>query len=818
MRTTAIAPLVMCLAFVFLSACSSDIDLAEFDETVFPDAPVDLKVAAGDGKIVLTWSHREPEAVDHYQIYRQSDVDTALALLDTTSLTSYTDANVNNGRSYNYAVSAVTDGFEGEKTNSTPVVPTVYSVVINSGDEFTNSRSVTLSLIAPTNTTFARISNDSLFTNSVWESYAPTRAWTLTEGDEEKSVYVHFRDSAENETAEPQADTIIMDTKANILAVTEDTGGQTKTTREIIHFSLTSGEAMGNASVDIGQADTNIKLFDDGTNGDSVADDGAYHRDYQIPASLEVMDASVIGHFSDRLGNVAQTLEAEGKITIQNPPAAVILLTAEPIGGSTTSLRISWTQNNDQDFASYKLYRSKTPGVSDSSTLVTAIAQRGVLSHDDTNLSENTTYYYRIYVFDLSGLSSSSDEISGTTGENEAPTAVTLQDPEAIQGSTRSLRLSWTQNMDDDFASYKLYRAKTAGVSTSSTLVTSIQTQSVLSFLDDNLEEGTTYYYVLYVLDTGGLNAASNEVSGTTGQNEPPIAVVLSDPEVTQGSTRSLGLSWTQNMDDDFASYKLYRAKTAGVSTSSTLVTSIQTQSGLSFLNDNLEEGTTYYYVLYVFDTGGLNAASNEVSGTTPQNEPPTAVTLLNPEPIQGTFNTLRISWTRNNDDDFASYKLYRSLSPNVTTSSDFVTSIASRTTLSFLDDNLDASTTYYYRLYVFDTGGLSASSNEVNGTTLTDEPPKPVTLSQPDSLNSTTLRLTWSSSSESDFASYQIFRSESSPVDTTQAPVEIFNNISTTTFDDGGLKSATDYFYRVFVFDTGGLSAGSNEVQGRLE
>ena len=88
MRTTAIAPLVMCLAFVFFSACSSDIDLAEFDETVFPDAPVDLKVAAGDGKIVLTWSHREPEAVDHYQIYRQSDVDTALALLNTTSLMS----------------------------------------------------------------------------------------------------------------------------------------------------------------------------------------------------------------------------------------------------------------------------------------------------------------------------------------------------------------------------------------------------------------------------------------------------------------------------------------------------------------------------------------------------------------------------------------------------------------------------------------------------------------------------------------------------------------------------------------------------------
>jgi fibronectin type 3 domain-containing protein len=320
----------------------------------------------------------------------------------------------------------------------------------------------------------------------------------------------------------------------------------------------------------------------------------------------------------------------------------------------------------------------------------------------------------------------------------------------------------------------------------------------------------------VYVFDTAGLSTPSNEQDGQTPVNEPPQAVSLLPVEMIPGSTTSLRLSWTQNNDQDFTSYKIYRSLTPGVSTNSVFVASIENRSQLSHTDLSLNENTTYYYKVYVFDTGGLSTSSNEVAGNTPVNEPPVAVMLFKPESLESDPTTLRISWTRNNDSDFANYKIYRSKTANVTTQSTFVASIENNTQLSHLDHNLDESTTYYYKIYVFDTGGLGTGSNEDFGATLAKIPPSPVTLAQPVPINGTILRLTWTQNADTDFESYRIYRSGSSPVDTTIS-IWIINSKTTTSYEDSNITAGTDYYYRVFVFDTNGLSSGSNEVYGKL-
>lgn len=807
----------VCLSGIAIVGCSGGLsEPTGFETEAYPSPPSQINVTIGDGVIVLNWSHPQPDSVALYNIYRKSNIDTVSRLIDSTDVQSYTDSNLQNGVLYRYQLSSVgKNGFEGAKSVEINAAPAVHSLIIESGAEFTNTRSVQLTLVGE-NAAFMLLGNDSLFTDSQWEPFQTPKTWTLSDGDGEKTVFVKYRDAQNRETFDIFRDKIILDSQAIISEVTENTGGQTKSSGQNILFTLQANEPNGDAVVDIGTARTNLKLFDDGTNGDTAADDGLYQRSFQIPPGLEVRNATIVGRFTDRAGNQAEPVEAEGFVTIQNAPNAVNLLTPEPIQGSNTSLRLTWTESTDQDFASYKIFRSTTPGVTSSSTFVTSIDTRATLNFVDEDLDENTTYYYRVYVFDMSGLSTPSNEESGTPLQNEPPKMVTLLPPEPIQGSTTSLRLTWTQNNDSDFASYKLYRSQSAGVTTSSTFVTSITDQNTLSFVDENLQENTTYYYRVYVFDTRGLNRGSNEVSGTPEQNQPPTPVTLLDPETITDSTTSLRLSWTQNNDPDFASYKLYRSTTPGVSTTSTIVTTIPSQNTLTFVDEELQENTTYYYRLYVFDTGGLKSPSEEVSGTTPQNQPPIAVTLLDPEAVEGT-TSLRLSWTQNNDSDFASYKLYRAQSPGVTTASTFVTSITSASTLSYLDEDLKESTTYYYRIYVFDTGGLSTASNEVSGTTEANEPPTPVTVSQPSQVNGSTLRLGWSQNTDDDFESYRIYRSESSPVDTTQAPVTIINAQSTTSYEDTNLDSGVSYFYRVFVFDTGGLSAGSNEVTGTI-
>ena len=148
---------------------------------------------------------------------------------------------------------------------------------------------------------------------------------------------------------------------------------------------------------------------------------------------------------------------------------------------------------------------------------------------------------------------------------------------------------------------------------------------------------------------------------------------------------------------------------------------------------------------------------------------------------------------------------------------STLVSVIEAQSSLSLTDNGLDENTTYYYVLYVFDTRGLGTASNEVSGTTLANEPPKSVTLAQPIQIGGSTLRLSWSQNSENDFDSYRVYRSQSTPVDTLQAPIIIISSSLNTSYDDSDIQQGTDYYYRVLVFDKGGLSTGSNEVMGRI-
>ncbi len=215
-----------------------------------------------------------------------------------------------------------------------------------------------------------------------------------------------------------------------------------------------------------------------------------------------------------------------------------------------------------------------------------------------------------------------------------------------------------------------------------------------------------------------------------------------------------------------------------------------------------------------------IDAAGNRASATgstriTVQSEP-RSVYLFEPTLIAENETALHLRWTANNDNDFYSYQIMRSTNFVVSLSSKLVAEIFDQTVVSFTDTGLNPNTRYYYRIYVFDKNGNNSASNIVSAETPENLPPKPVVLSQPvqDSLS---LRLTWSPNTDSDFAHYRLYRSTSSPVDTTFAPIAIINNASITEFRDFSATANITYFYRIFVYDKWGLSSGSNEVQGKF-
>jgi DNA-binding beta-propeller fold protein YncE len=92
-------------------------------------------------------------------------------------------------------------------------------------------------------------------------------------------------------------------------------------------------------------------------------------------------------------------------------PSAVYLSTPR-FNSATASAVISWTINVDGNFQEYRLYRSDTPGVTESSTLMATITDRYSAFYEDAFGTKPTNYYYyKVYSYNLSATSTPSNEV-----------------------------------------------------------------------------------------------------------------------------------------------------------------------------------------------------------------------------------------------------------------------------------------------------------------------------------------------------------------------------------------------------------------------
>lgn len=487
-------------------------------DDLLPPTPEHLRASVGDGRVHLRWEIPDTSNVKSYRIYRRRSGIEHAVVVDSSEQRLYIDSDLTNGTTYVYSVSAVSlAGFEGRPSDEVEATPHIYDMIIEEGNEYTNKTIVTLRFTVPEGTALMKISNDSTFSGASWESFSRERKWTIPEGDGEKTVFAKFQDLEGNENAEIVSDRIILDTVASIESVSEDTGGQVKAPGDVIHFALVAGEPKGFATVDIQFAVNDIVLYDNGTNGDQIPDDGTYERDFTVPADVQFNNRRVIGKFRDRVGNGAPEVTAPGLITVQRPPTSVRLLAPSPIESAPNTLEISWSMNSDPDFSAYRLYRSRSEGVDLASNLIAHIPSQATTTYRDTTLQPGTTYYYRIYVFDQSGLSTPSNEAEGITAQNQPPLPVVLSQPSPVDSVT--LRLSWSRNTEADFASYRLYRSVSSPVDTAFAPIAIIGgNRNQTQYDDRGVVRGVTYFYRVFVFDRFGLAAGSNEVQGAINQ------------------------------------------------------------------------------------------------------------------------------------------------------------------------------------------------------------------------------------------------------------------------------------------------------------
>ena len=530
----------------------------------------------------------------------------------------------------------------------------------------------------------------------------------------------------------------------------------------------------------------------------------------------------------DSAGQVSPSNE-QSILQVDNPPAAVRLNQPSPYY-SLNSVQLSWSQNNEYDFASYKIYRGTSPGVTpQNGTLVNTLTGNSSTSTVDSGakagVAPGTTYYYIVCAVDRAGQVTPSNEQS-IVQLDKPPVAVTLNQPSPYY-YPNSVQLSWNQSSENDFASYKIYRGTVPGVtSQNGILVASSTQQGSTSATDSNakatIAPGTTYYYVVYVVDAAGQATVSNEQS-LVQLDKPPAAVTLNAPSAYYYGN-SVQLSWSQNSDSDFASYKVYRGTTPGVTSQNGTLVGTNTSSSSTSLTDSsakasVAPGTTYYYVVAVTDAAGQITLSNEQS-ILQLDSPPAAVKLNAPSPYYY-LNSVQLSWNQSYEQDFASYKIYRGTAPGVTAQNGtLVGTNTSSSSTSITDSNAKASvapgTSYYYVVYVVDAAGQGTPSNEQSILQL-DKPPVAVTLNAPSLYYGNTSRLSWSQNSDYDFASYKVYQGTAPGVTAENGTLIATNTSSSSTSATdpnakGSIAPGTTYYYVVAVTDAAGQVTLSNE------
>ncbi len=245
----------------------------------------------------------------------------------------------------------------------------------------------------------------------------------------------------------------------------------------------------------------------------------------------------------------------------------------------------------------------------------------------EVGLEFNTTYYWKVDVWDALGNPTYGQIWNFTTRDNDPPYTPSNPDPaNGATGVTINTNLSWTGgDPDGDDTTYDVY----FGTSSPPPLVALNYNDTVYD-PPGILQFNTMYYWKIVAWDEYGLNASGPVWTFTTQANLPPYEP--SNPEPEDGANNvpvDAILKWNGSDPNpgDPLTYDVY----FGVTNPPTQKSSNQTGNSYDPLGD-IELFKTYYWYIVSWDSQGLSTYGDIWSFTTGVNNPPDKPTITGPK------------------------------------------------------------------------------------------------------------------------------------------------------------------------------------------
>ena len=329
-----------------------------------------------------------------------------------------------------------------------------------------------------------------------FEPFARERIFELPQQGE-NTVWATFRNEAGEDFATVTAE-VLLDSVAEIASITEDSGGARLSRGDTVHVRLDAGEPGGRASADIVGYQPGIRLFDDGLFGDAAAGDGIYERDVTLVLGADVVDAPVRGHFTDAYGNQAAPLDTQTRVTVGTAPI-VSGIRVEP-SAAANGARIRWETDEP---TTARLEYGETAAYGEAVDIAQPALRHDV---DLAGLTRGELYHFRIIATDLAGNRTEGRDRSFAVAPEITVGVV------AVAGDGE-VYVVWSPNTTRNLVGYNVYRTLAPGEGHQRL---NAEPLGDTSYVDQAVQNGTTYHYAVTAVDTFGLESPlSNEVEAT---------------------------------------------------------------------------------------------------------------------------------------------------------------------------------------------------------------------------------------------------------------------------------------------------------------